>query len=1011
MPEFRTRISAWVIALCLGGRAPSCCAHTIDWSALSDTVFRQVAKMRDLQTHTAPLAFAEDKLGFLWAGGEDGLFRWDGYQFRTYTASGSPNDGLRNHYIWALHLDREGRLWVGTDSGGLARYDDATDRFIPVVLADQRGEVTTVWSLDDDGAGGLFVGTNRGVAHLDARGHIVPPASSLSASTAFAMPDRKVEAVAWGRQGVLWVGGAGGLVRILPDGNATTMALPTADGIAPQVSRLMQDSAGRLWVGTRHHGAYVIDPLTLRPRAVPSPGGLVTKDGDIEIMAIAEIEPGRIWLGTFGQGIIDVDAASLASRSIVHDPLVPDTLNSNVIYGLHTDRSGITWISNVQSLEQFVPPAGGIYTLFGNPGRPAGIPTDVTAVLARPDGSVWLGSQADGILILGADGKPVRTLPVARVFCLAAEPSGPVYIGTRSGLFEADPNGDHVRKLDIAKRPPNAGVFSLRVIDGVIWLGGGDEDGLWELHPEFDGSLSVAHHFDAPPLPNATIRFLGLATGGSLAVGTARGAALLDRGTGAMETVVADPNGRQGLSAGEIGTGLTDRRGRLWLGSDEAGVSVMLGRDALGRPLFHHITSADGLPDADIDRMLEDEAGRIWVSTDNGLAEIDPDSFAVRPLREADGVAIATYWNGSGARTPSGDLLFGGVGGLTVVQPGNLKPWHYRPPVAICEIQVGGKPVRIRGPELVIQPNANSLVVEFSALDFSAPNQNLYRYRLEGFDPDFIATDSRHRMAAYTNLPPGRYTLRVEGSNRNGVWAEPATLHILVLPAWFQTRLVRCLEVAALLLAGGGLAQGRMLWMRRRQRDLENLVQQRTAELVTSQQKLTELAYFDTLTGLPNRRSFNETMRARLETAQGQAGAFALILIDLDGFKRVNDTLGHDAGDDLLVIAAGRLRAALREGDFAARLGGDEFAIVLTGVNDRDAVNRVCDRIVTGMTAPFEIKSKTVQIGASVGVALCSRDGVTTADAYKHADEALYRAKRSGKGIWCWYDDPTTTAA
>jgi diguanylate cyclase (GGDEF)-like protein len=113
----------------------------------------------------------------------------------------------------------------------------------------------------------------------------------------------------------------------------------------------------------------------------------------------------------------------------------------------------------------------------------------------------------------------------------------------------------------------------------------------------------------------------------------------------------------------------------------------------------------------------------------------------------------------------------------------------------------------------------------------------------------------------------------------------------------------------------------------------------------------------------------------------------------------------------LLVIAAGRLRAALREGDFAARLGGDEFAIVLTGVNDRDAVNRVCDRIVTGMTAPFEIKSKTVQIGASVGVALCSRDGVTTADAYKHADEALYRAKRSGKGIWCWYDDPTTTAA
>jgi diguanylate cyclase (GGDEF)-like protein len=176
-------------------------------------------------------------------------------------------------------------------------------------------------------------------------------------------------------------------------------------------------------------------------------------------------------------------------------------------------------------------------------------------------------------------------------------------------------------------------------------------------------------------------------------------------------------------------------------------------------------------------------------------------------------------------------------------------------------------------------------------------------------------------------------------------------------------------------------------------------VRERTSELVSSQQKLTELAYFDTLTALPNRRSFNQALQDLLHAGERSA----LILIDLDGFKHVNDTLGHDAGDALLIIAAGRLRAALREGDSVARLGGDEFAILLRHCRDSEAVKLVCDRVVTDMTGPMEIKGQKVAIGASVGVAVSPRHGRTAEDLYKHADEALYDAKRAGKGIWRWY--------
>ena len=289
---------------------------------------------------------------------------------------------------------------------------------------------------------------------------------------------------------------------------------------------------------------------------------------------------------------------------------------------------------------------------------------------------------------------------------------------------------------------------------------------------------------------------------------------------------------------------------------------------------------------------------------------------------------------------------------------------------------------------------------------------------LDGFDTDYIAADAQHRLAVYTNLPPGKYMLRLEGTNRNHVWGEPATLDIRVRPAWFQTMFFRVSEIAAMVLLAGSVVQGRTIWLRRRQIYLEDLVQERTAELVSrtkdlvaSQETLRDLAYLDTLTALPNRRLFNEKLQDLLKAAVAPGTEFVLILIDLDGFKTVNDTLGHDAGDDLLVIAGGRLRAALRAGDFVARLGGDEFAILLAHITEADLVRQVCDRVVAGMMAPLEIRGQSVKIGASVGVALSPAHGQTAEDLYKHADQALYQAKRSGKGVWRLYSDTPLKAA
>jgi diguanylate cyclase (GGDEF)-like protein len=132
-------------------------------------------------------------------------------------------------------------------------------------------------------------------------------------------------------------------------------------------------------------------------------------------------------------------------------------------------------------------------------------------------------------------------------------------------------------------------------------------------------------------------------------------------------------------------------------------------------------------------------------------------------------------------------------------------------------------------------------------------------------------------------------------------------------------------------------------------------------------------------------------------------------MIDLDGFKKVNDTLGHDAGDDVLVIAAGRLREAVRDGDFVARLGGDEFAALLYAVRDQSGADIVCERICRLMAEPVTVKGEAAKIGASVGVALCPRDGRAQDQLYKLVDLALYDAKRAGRGVWRWYRESLLT--
>jgi diguanylate cyclase (GGDEF)-like protein/PAS domain S-box-containing protein len=176
-----------------------------------------------------------------------------------------------------------------------------------------------------------------------------------------------------------------------------------------------------------------------------------------------------------------------------------------------------------------------------------------------------------------------------------------------------------------------------------------------------------------------------------------------------------------------------------------------------------------------------------------------------------------------------------------------------------------------------------------------------------------------------------------------------------------------------------------------------------------AESEIQHLALHDVLTNLPNRTLFLEKLGNAITTnRRGQE--LAILCLDLDHFKDVNDTMGHDAGDVLLRLAARRLARVVPRTGMAARFGGDEFAIILPEVSDRDTVVQLCKRVVHRLSQPYRVRGKRVFVGASVGVALAPTDGKDPHELLKKADIALYRAKRDGRGTFAFFDDGMTAA-
>ncbi|MFT4929755.1 MAG: signal transduction histidine kinase/ligand-binding sensor domain-containing protein, partial [Phenylobacterium sp.] len=777
------------------------------------TIFRHDPKVKNSISNNWIRVITEDASGALWVGTDDGLNRYD-HQSQGFVRfqHQPPNPHSLNHNtIRSIFQDSGGTLWIGTD-GGLNRLNPA-----------------------------LANPDNQHFSHFK---HDSEDSRSLSHNT--------VKTIFEDSHGTLWFGTeAGGLNRFdrpLNSKNSPQQGFIhyQHDPLNPHsishnnVKTMVEDAQGTLWIGTYVGGINKFDKETGRfshyQHNPEDPHSL----SDNNVLSSYLDSQGTLWFGTDGGGLNKYDQQHNRFVHFRHQPSDAHSLSADIIWSLGEDNNGALWVGtqtgglnkldlNNNRLNHFKHQPSDPYSLSSN---------TIKAIYKTQQDELWIGTNTNGLNRYDQQSsqfvhfKHQRSNPHSlsddRVRAILQDSKGRLWIGTAGGgLNLFDHTNQRFKHWLNDKNDPdslsnNRVIALLEDADGVLWVGtwGG---GLNRFDPD-SGKFSHYRHDEANPssLSHNKISTVFEDSKGTLWVGTAGGGLnRFNRQSQQFDHYTHQASANHSISHNNITTIHEDRNGALWVSTFGGGLNKY--ETKKGR--FVHYRQRHGIANDSIYGMLEDDSGNLWLSTNQGLTRFNPATRAYRNFDVFDGLQSNEFNFGAYFKGSDGELFFGGINGFNRFFPDQINDDRQIPPIVLTDFRLFNQSIDIAVPANPADSSANSanlsltattndqqappftltkaideldlltlnyqqnlMSFEFAALHFANPMQNQYAYFLEGWDKDWITTDASNRRATYTNIPQGKYTLRVKASNSQGYWDEQGkALTIIITPPPWKT--------------------------------------------------------------------------------------------------------------------------------------------------------------------------------------------------------------------------------
>jgi ligand-binding sensor domain-containing protein len=795
----------------------------------------------------------QDQYGFMWIATEDGLNLYDGISFTVFRNNPLDSNTITGNNIRCLAEDRAGNIWIGTLAGA-NMFDRKNNRFIRY-------------------------------QHNDAI------ASSLIGN--------EVNSIYFDSKNNLWISTASGL-SLFDSTTQSFMHFLRNPGNDPDkvVRGVVEDGRKRLWVGTasgmllmnedrRTFRSFIHDPSN--PQSISSN----------KVICLYTDKDFNLWIGTFDGGLNKLNTATEVFTRYLHDPANPKSLANNYVQFIRQNTAGEIWIATDGGLCRFNP--NGTFDTFKKvEGDETTISSNITTcVYFDRNDRMWVSTRfggvnvydkdrykfrhirhlnhdpnsitnntvtnfdedSDGNLYISMDGGGINKLDrkTGKFSVVAAgQLSGDKVLAielddTRGGLWAGmwaaglnyyDPKTNKVKKYFYDEANPKSlsdnNIFDiLEDSKGNIWIGTFN-GGLNKYNPATDDFTRFIHDpHDSTSISPTAVGYLIEDSRGKIWIATEReGVCELDPETGIFKRYRANANKPGSLSSNNIFSIFEDSDKNIWIGTDGGGLN-MLDRKT---NTFVVYRQQDGLPNDAIFGILEDGEKNIWVSTNKGLSRFSKEKRFFKNFTVSDGLQgnQATRW--SFFKTSDGQLLFGGTNGFNIFDPSKIKDNPFIPPVYLTDFKLFNKSVPIDEngilktsimftKEIDLAYGDNMFSFEFTALNLQQPEKNQYRYRMEGFQDEWIDLGTE-RKAPFTNLNPGEYTFRVIASNNDGVWnMEGASIKINIIPPFWKTWWFNSLIVVIIASSVVYYVRYQKKKAKRLQAELKAIIEEQTGEV------------------------------------------------------------------------------------------------------------------------------------------------------------------------------------
>ncbi len=890
----------------------------------------------------------QDNEGFLWIATPNGLYKYDGQRFTVFRHEPNNSSSLINNSVFELELDSEGNILVGTGKG-LCKFDVITQKFLVYPKALENARITAIYPEEN---GALWVGTlHSGLYYFDPsdKNGEFPKVYSHKPNHMSSINSDQIHCITKDKSGNLWVGTIEGLNKLINVNGKEEFV--HFKHLNESVKLLFLDKKGCLWVSLE-------DTRLLKINKPNSFNNLESKDyreyyfdlfkSDNDdyggILSMFETLNKELLVGIHGHGLFLLNPDSGKYKTYVPDPLNPKSISSGNVEAILIDKTNVLWVGteegglNKSNLERKP-----IITLNRNElSKQSLTNSSINAITKDKDNNFWVATQ-NGLNKITYKETPFEKPSYERfyvnnelsksqlkiqqpVWSLLRDSKDVFWLGTTRGIVYMD-SKPGVNKKSFHLTPISMlEVFSsIQDRDGNLWFGS-LLNGLakWKKKKktnsnEFDFS-NINYYLpdknDKYGISGKEISCIYEDSKGNIWVGTLFGGLnLIIKGKeGERDKFISyqhDQNNKNSLSHNSVFTIHEDNDGNYWVGTFGGGLNKMVLPDnGIGDPVFTHYTEKDGLSNDAVYGILQDDQNKLWISTDNGISVFEIETETFTNLSRDDGLQSNNFRMNAYFKNEDGYMFFGGLRGLNIFHPNDLKENTIPAQPKLTGLKINDKEVEVNeefngravlekslshlSKEINLKYDENTLTFEFAGLHFAAPEKNKFKYKLDGFDKDWVNSKGLS-FAHYTNISSGNYTFKIKASNNDNFWSEEiASVKLKINPPFWLTNWAYLVySLLVLLFLFGIFSYSRMKSQRQAslklQKEIEevNKLKLQFFTNISHDFKTPITLILNPLEEVLESVKNNEAIKSKLKVVQRNAGSLLRLVNQLMEFRKI----------------------------------------------------------------------------------------------------------------------------